>query len=208
MATQIGRIDIRLVCFLRAISLLKAASELVTERPCIDSKYIYLLHNIVRDSEESNRDEFVESFRQPTANFVEEAIGRINRFPGSIYSLIEIELLKLYYSNRFGNPSHTSARSHNMRLAILHYTTGDYTTAMYHSELARRALHDSSSVEKQHLPNFGHDLDNAVGLAVLLQYANHRTPDSNALTLRLLAGYTHVRCMQACMHSPNSQTAV
>ena len=137
----------------------------------------------------------------------------------STVQLIMIELSKAYLYRALSCEDSDSDSIYcltNVYLAVLHYTTGQYQTAIDHCTLVMRSQDHSQCsshvVQGELLPKINDDIDNVLGLAVLYQHVrvtalndlNQRCQIQyvSVLTTELLAYYLHIECLSVAVCYP------
>jgi len=125
----------------------------------------------------------------------------------STVQLIEIELSKAYLYRALRCKDSDSDSIYclaNVYLAFLHYTTGQYQTAIDHCRLVTRSQDHSQCsshvVQGELLPKIDDDIDNVLGLSVFYQYTrtaalNQRQTHITVFTTELFAHYLHIKCL-------------
>jgi len=138
----------------------------------------------------------------------------------STLQLIEIELSKAYlyralrYEDCNSNSIYCLA---NVYLAVLHYTTGQYQTAIDHCALVTRSQDHSQCsshvVQGELLPKIDDDIDVVLGLAVFYQHVRtaalnqQGTQHVTVFTTELFAHYLYMKCLSVTKFQQLSDTA-
>jgi len=126
----------------------------------------------------------------------------------STVQLIETELSKAYLHRALRCKDSDSDSIYylaNVYLAVLHYTTGQYQTAIDHCTLVMRSQDHSQCsscvVQGELLPKIDDDIDTALGLAMFYQYAlsaaliRQQIRYVSVFTMELFSRYLHIRCL-------------